>query len=70
MKRWAFCLEKIMNEETKAILKYIRDATDVNKQYFAEQERRRLERYEISRQKAKDEFYGNKNINYRKHVGL
>lgn len=59
-----------MNEETKTILKYIRDATDVNKKYFAEQERRRTEHYERSRQKAKDEFYGNKNINYRKHVSL
>lgn len=44
-----FLLEKIMNEETKTILKYIRDATDVNKKYFAEQERKRLERYEHSR---------------------
>ena len=59
-----------MDEETKTILKYIRDATDVNKKYFAEQERRRNERYQRSRQKAKDGFYGNKNINYRKHVGL
>ncbi|HBP97353.1 hypothetical protein [Leuconostoc lactis] len=59
-----------MNEETKTILKYIRDATDVNKKYFAEQERRRLEQYKRSRQRVKDEFYGNKNIDYRKHVGL
>lgn len=59
-----------MNEETKTILKYIRDATDVNKKYFAERERRCNERYKRSRQKAKDEFYSNKNINYRKHVGL
>lgn len=70
MKRWAFCLEKIMNEETKTILKYIRDVTDVNKKYFAEQERRRNEGYKRSRQRVKDEFYGNTNINYRKHVGL
>lgn len=59
-----------MNEETKTILKYIRDATNVNKKYFAEQERRRNERYKRSRQKVRDEFYGNKNINYRKHVSL
>lgn len=59
-----------MNEETKTILKYIRNATDLNKKYFAQQERRRTERYQRSRQKANDEFYGNKNINYRKHVGL
>lgn len=59
-----------MNEETKTILKYIRDATNVNKKYFAEQGRRRNERYKSSRQKAKDEFYGNKNINYCKYVGL
>lgn len=57
-----------MNEETKTILKYIRDATDVNKKCFAEQERRRNERYERARQKVKDEIYGNKNINYRKHM--
>lgn len=57
-----------MDEETKTILKYIRDATDVNKKYFSEQERRHTERYERSRQRAKDEFYGNKNINYRKHM--
>ena len=57
-----------MNEETKTRLKHIRDATDINKKYFAEQERRRNERYGRSRQKAKDEFYGNKNVNYRKHM--
>lgn len=57
-----------MDGETKTRLKHIRDATDVNKNYFAEQERRRTERYQRSRQKAKDEFYGNKNINYRKHM--
>lgn len=57
-----------MNEDTKIRLKHIRDATDVNKKYFAEQERRRAERYQSSRQKVKDEFYGNKNINYRKHM--
>ena len=59
-----------MDEETRTRLKHIRDATDINKKYFSEQERRRNERYERSRQKSKDEFYGNKNINYRKHVGL
>lgn len=57
-----------MNEETKTILQYIRNATDLNKKYFAQQERRRTERYQRSRQKAKAEIYENKNINYRKHM--
>lgn len=57
-----------MNEVTRLRLKHIRDSTDVNKKYFAEQERRRNERYKRSRQKAKAEIYENKNINYRKHM--
>ena len=57
-----------MDEETKTRQRHIRDATNINKKYFAERERRRLERYEISRQKVKTEIYENKNINYRKHM--
>lgn len=57
-----------MDEETKTRLKHIRDATRVNRQHFVEQRIWRLQRYELSRQKATEELYGNKNINYRKHM--
>ena len=59
-----------MDAETRTRLRHIRDATNINKKYFSEQERRRTEQYEHSRQRIKAKFYVNKNINYRKHAGL
>lgn len=57
-----------MDEKTKKRLIHIRDATKVNKQHLAEQERRQTERYERSREQVKIEIYDNRNINYRKHI--
>ncbi len=57
-----------MNEKEAKRLKRIKESTEVNAKYIEQQKRISRERHERLRQRVKDEFYGNKNINYRKYV--
>lgn len=57
-----------MNEKEAKQLKRIKESTEVNAKYIEQQKRISRECHGRLRQRVKDELYGNKNIDYRKHM--